>query len=416
MEKVVLIIEGNQMTEEQLNSLITSSDKVKISAKPKRKKRRSKNGEPQPYWDGNRAKHVGYFADANGKKHKVVGTGATLEQATRNRAQKLEQLQKSISVINLPKELITVGGYCTYWLEEVAQGSTQLAPKTYGNYLNAKNKWISPIIGEIELVNLTSRDVKQVFTAMALAGLGRSSQNQVRTVLHQMILDAIHEGYITQDPTLGIRLLKSRRKLPDFFSHEERARILATSRTLGSELDWTLALKMGLRQGERLGLTWDCVNLDEENPYLIIDKQLQRLRGQGLLLVPVKTQTSNRLIPLSTEIRSLFLERREVAAIHNLVHGELGARDLVFRSKSGGGIDNTVDSRAWKHLLNAAGVRYLSVHKARHTTATLLDAPLQIKKQLLGHSSIQVTSDMYSGFDLKALRHALEDDQTRPLI
>jgi integrase len=410
MEKVVLTIEGNQMTDEQLNRLITSSTKVEITTKSKRVRRRSKNGEPQPYWDGNRAKHVGYFVGANGKKHKVIGTGATLAQATRSRNQKLEQLQKSMSVIHLPKELITVGGYCTYWLEEVAQGSTQLAPKTYGNYLNAKNKWITPIIGEIELVNLTSRDIKQVFAAMAQAGLGRSSQNQVRTVLHQMILDAIHEGYIVHDPTSGVRLLKSRRALPVFFTGEERRIILEKAKVLGTELDWTLALKLGLRQGERLGITWDCVHLDEANPYLIIDKQLQRVRGKGLVLVPVKTQTSNRLIPLSPEIQRLFVDRLEVAKIENLVHGEIGARDLVFRAKSGGAVDNTVDSRAWKKLLQAAGVRYLSVHKARHTTATLLDAPLQIKKQLLGHSSIQVTSDMYSGFDVAALRRALSAD------
>jgi hypothetical protein len=201
MTTVVLNLKDNEMTKDELNKLVMSASSVKIQAPKKR--RRSKNGEPKPYWDGARAKHPGYFIDAKGKKHKVIGTGATLDQATQSRDRKLEQLRRSLSMSDIPTELITVESYCMHWLNEVANGKTQFAPKTYAGYLNAIRRWIGPYIGEIELVNLTRQDIRQLYNSMANLGLSRSSENQVHAVLNQTLANARYDGLLQNNPLAG---------------------------------------------------------------------------------------------------------------------------------------------------------------------------------------------------------------------
>ncbi|MFL6077250.1 MAG: tyrosine-type recombinase/integrase [Mycobacteriales bacterium] len=72
---------------------------------------------------------------------------------------------------------------------------------------------------------------------------------------------------------------------------------------------------------------------------------------------------------------------------------------MVFCQPTGKSVDPHRDWEDWKELLKAAGVRDVRVHDARHTMASLLlehGVPLRVAMEILGHASIQLTSDTYS--------------------
>jgi len=155
-----------------------------------------------------------------------------------------------------------------------------------------------------------------------------------------------------------------------------------------------VALSLGLRQGEALGLPWDAVDLD--TGLLTVRRALQRLGGQGLVMVEPKSSAGRRSVALPAPLieglrshRAAQLEERLKAGSEWQDHG------LVFAQPNGKPIDPRADNRAWKALLEAAGVRDARLHDARHTAATLLlllqGVDNRVVMEILGHSQLSMT-------------------------
>nr|WP_254781988.1 tyrosine-type recombinase/integrase [Modestobacter sp. DSM 44400] len=73
--------------------------------------------------------------------------------------------------------------------------------------------------------------------------------------------------------------------------------------------------------------------------------------------------------------------------------------DLVFAQANGRPIERKSDWKAWKSLLNEAGVREVRLHDGRHTAATLLlseGVHPRVVMEVLGHSQMRTTTDTYS--------------------
>lgn len=174
--------------------------------------------------------------------------------------------------------------------------------------------------------------------------------------------------------------------------------MLQAAQSTSQPARWSLALSLGMRQGEALGLLWEDVDLDEgvlrvrravqrhtwEHGCEASDGQpscrrkrgaeCQHRTGGGLVLVEPKTKASKRTnvlpAPLVEELRAhrAQVNRRRLAA------GEAwdATHDLVFPAAGGGLIDPSRDHTEWKSLLKKAGLRDVRLHDARHTAATLL--------------------------------------------
>ena len=133
---------------------------------------------------------------------------------------------------------------------------------------------------------------------------------------------------------------------------------------------WSIALALGLRQGESLGLKWGDIDFDAGS--LTVRRALRRLKGKGLVMVEPTSQAGRRTIALPATLRKGLTRRleeqrgeREYAGEASLEHG------LVFTQVDGRPIDPGADWKAWKALLKRAHVRDARLHDARHTAATL---------------------------------------------
>ena len=175
-------------------------------------------------------------------------------------------------------------------------------------------------------------------------------------------------------------------------------RILATATGTRNAARWSVALALGLRQGEALGLSWEDVDLEAGT--LTVRKALQRQSGGGLVLVRPKSAAGRRTMVLPAPLATALRRQRSAQISERLAAGSRWVdTDLIFTTPHGSPVDPRNDYRAWRSLLEQAGVRPARLHDARHTAATLLLAqgvPARVAMQILGHSQITLTLGTYS--------------------
>ena len=310
----------------------------------------------------------------------------------------------------------TVEQWMNQWLDRIA--APRLKPNTLVAYRGSATRYIVPSIGNVRLDKLTPQHVRKMHD---YARQGRSSTTalQAHRVLAKALTDAEREGRVTRNVATLVDAPAKAHAVRDALDADQ-ARTLLVS-TAGDPLHaamWSVALLAGLRQGERLGLTRDAVDLD--TGMLTVSWQLQRLKwehgcdgtcgkkragscpqrkvdipaGQeahqihgGLWHLRPKSRAGWRQVPVAPllhEVLTRYLDDHQP-----------GDRGLIFTRPDGHPIDPSDDTAAWDQSLRDAGLPDVVLHSARHTTATLLHAlgaDEQTRMQILGHSSATVTA------------------------
>ena len=328
---------------------------------------------------------------------------------------KLEELKRAAELgmaMRSPRQ--TVGQFLQDWLENAAK--PKLRPRTFAGYRTIVNHYLVPHLGRIQLTKLTPQHV-QAFQNKLLSteldrGGGTVSPGTVinaRRVLGRAMEQATHWGLIARNP---VRLVDgphlTRREIQPLDTEQAR-RLLAAVRGDRLEALYTVALALGLRRGEAMGLKWD--DIDFATSTLYVQRSLQR-GDHGLELVDVKTKKSRRAIPLPlVAIRALQKHRqrqdleREKASMADL-WVESG---LVFTNLSGGPLDPEGASKSFQRVLQREGLPHQRFHDLRHACASLLLAQgldLKVIQDILGHSTITITADLYAHVMMGAKRQA----------
>jgi integrase len=179
----------------------------------------------------------------------------------------------------------------------------------------------------------------------------------------------------------------------------------------------TVALALGLRQGEALGLRWEDVDL--EKGVLHVRHALQFPKGGGWMLVEPKSERSRRVIVMPEIVKSAIRAQRMGQREQRLLAGS-GWREtgFIFTSRTGTPLDPWGVIKAFKRLLQAAGLPNIRFHDLRHTAATFLLAqgvdPRTIM-ETLGHSQISLTLNTYSHV-LPSLQRDAAEKMNRLLV
>jgi integrase len=175
-------------------------------------------------------------------------------------------------------------------------------------------------------------------------------------------------------------------------------RVLATARAHRNSARWTVALAVGLRQSEALGLRWSDVDLDKGT--LTVRRGLHRVAQQGLVYEEPKADRSRRTLALPGQLVEALRAHRGAQLQERVTAGPLWQEhDLVFAQVNGRPIERKSDWKAWKGLLADAGVRDVRLHDGRHTAATLLlseGVHPRVVMEVLGHAQMRTTTDTYS--------------------
>lgn len=155
----------------------------------------------------------------------------------------------------------------------------------------------------------------------------------------------------------------------------------------------------GARVGEILGLEWRSVNF--EDGYISITQTLARGKNRRLYLEAPKTAGSVRDVPLDpTTIQwlkkwKMYQKRELLESGFNSIH----PNQLVFSSSENNSFLQLSKPRKWLDtILKNSNLTRITIHGLRHTYATMmLESGLTLKdvSERLGHSSIEITSDLY---------------------
>ena len=239
-------------------------------------------------------------------------------------------------------------------------------------------------------------------------------------MLRAALTCAVEEQVITQNPAafrLSGRANPGRKVRP--WSVDEARQFLESARSDGDVLyaAYVLLLVLGLRKGELLGLTWEMVSLD--NAELYVGEQLQRV-GRQLLRRPTKTEGSEAPLPLPDLcVTALKIRRQQQDADREHVSGRWADTGLVFTTRFGTPIEPRNFTRSFDRRIGKAGIRRITVHGTRKSCGSLLaalDVHPRVAMQILRHSKIAITMEIYTEVVSSATREALRrlGDQLGP--
>ena len=290
---------------------------------------------------------------------------------------------------------ITVGEFLDQWLADVVQPNVR--PWTYKGYEVHVRLHLKPALGHIPLDKLAPLHVQQLLNAKKSAGLSAKSIRYIRGTLRTALNQAVRWELLSRNPASLVDGPRVAHYEIRPFTPEEARAFLAAMKGDRLEALYSVALTMGLRQGEALGLCWKEVDL--EMGYLRVSQQLQRFDGETRLVEP-KTPRSRRTLALPASIVRSLRQHRDRQLEERAQAGDKWAETgLVFTTPTGKPIDATKISKDFHRHLDRAGLPQRRFHDLRHSCATLLlvqGVSPRVVMEVLGHSQISLTMNTYT--------------------
>jgi integrase len=244
-------------------------------------------------------------------------------------------------------------------------------------------------------------------------GLSPRTCHHVRAVLRTALQDGMRELVLAQNAATLARGPKVESYRVEPMSPTRAGATLDA--VAGTDLEAPVAWWTGLRQGELLGLRWADVDLDARR--LRVSVTLQR-RGGAWHVQPTKTDKSRRTVALAAPLVAILGAHRQRQREARLLAGPAGDPsfgDLVFTAPRGGPLMAASLTHRFHDAQVRAGLSPVRFHDLRHAAATLMLASgvdLKVVSELLGHSTIATTANVYAGV-LDSLKVDAADRLTR---
>lgn len=374
-----------------------------------RKRTRRANGESAIYFGKDGRWHarvpMGYKDDGTPyRRHLTRPTRKELVEEVR----RLEK-QRDEGSARQPGKPWTVEKWLWHWVENIAK--PVVSENTYASYEVAVRVHLVPGVGKHRINRLEPEHLESLYRRMQKNGSKPATAHQAHRTIRTALGEAVRRGHAAKNAAALAKppRIEEEEAEVEPYSLEEVQRLLIEVNKRRNSARWMLALALGLRQGETLGLRWSDVDLDNE--YLKLRRNRLRPKYQhgcpeaspcGRAAagycpdrVNVRRETKNtksragrRAVPLPGPLVAMLRQHAEAQARERKAAGNLWAEsDYVFTKPLGGPLSPNTDYHDWKRLLEDAKVRDGRLHDARHTAATvlmLLGVPDRVIDQIMG--------------------------------
>lgn len=312
---------------------------------------------------------------------------------------------------NVVNESMTLSKWYKEWMEIHKYKVIRNSTKVYYNQIFTKH--IEPVLGNIKLTEITQLSIKKLLKQLDEKGLKFETQNKVRIMLLDMFNKAMIDNYVLKNPCKGIKIIRDNKKDLRVLTRNEQVEFFDCCKGTFYDNLFIVAITTGLRQGELCALTWDDIDLNKKeitvNKTLIYQK-LEGDVGKTFHLNPPKTKTSYRTVPINRQcelaLKKQYIQKNNIMSKRTSTPIE-GFENLLFTTKYDTPICAQIMIDAIKKIVAELNLTRdelekfepFSSHCFRHSFATRCfeaDIPPKTVQQFLGHSTLQMTMDLYT--------------------
>lgn len=356
------------------------------------KKRRTKqaNGNGGATYVASKKLWVFRATTSTGKR--VSASAKTQSEAKRKCLEKVKQADRGI---DLAKTRQTLNAYLAWWLANIV--SARCSAKTQRTYADLIRLHIEPSLGKYEVGKLTPQHVTSLLRAKERSGLSARTVAHIRGTLRTALNDAVRLDIVERNVALRTDAPRREESNREPFTVEEAREFIAATSVDRLGALYRLAVTLGLRRGELLGLRWS--DIDLEAGTLRVSRTLGRV-GSEIVIKEPKTDRSRRTLSLGASNVAALKAHRDKQKFERKEAGQLWrANDYVFTSSVGTPLDPDNLTKQFKARLMAAKLREQRFHDLRHTAATLMlrdGLPVHEVSAVLGHAQTSTTLNVYS--------------------
>ncbi|MFF9910664.1 tyrosine-type recombinase/integrase [Streptomyces sp. NPDC013457] len=339
-----------------------------------------------------------YVLQPDGTRARKFAYGKTWAECDTKRRALLDKVDNGIAV---PTRSMKLSEWLPYWLDNIVKPRRKRT--TAAKYEVHVRLYLVPMIGSKRLESLSVADVRRFLVHVekkTSAATAKESHRVLRTALTAACREELvnrNVATLVEPPTVAARELSP-------WSLDETLDFLAAARKDPLYAAFVLAIALGFRRGEVVGLRWENVDLDKRE--IRVRTQRQRVAGEVYEDDP-KGRRRKQTLPLPAIcVAPLRWQRLKQAAARELAGEKWTDTGYVFTTRTGQPIEPRNLYRSFTRVAKNAGLRVVRLHDARHGTATLLTAagvPPRVVMEILGHSQIAVTMNVYT--------HVVQDTQ-----
>lgn len=366
---------------------------------------RKANGEGTAYErPGGRWAGQCYVTQTDGRRVRRTLYGSTRREVERKIS---ELLEREAAGRRLPPADLTLESFMREWLDQIV--SQRVRANTLAAYRFQTERYLIPDLGRRKLVTLSARELRLYFDSLRRRGVGARTVGYVHSTLRAALEDAVREELVDKNVAKLVRVPRPAKVERQPLSVGEIRTLLRKHEDHRFYALLVVLALLGLRRSEALGLTWSDVDLDAGS--MQIRRGLQRIDGR-LATLPTKTARSRRTIPLPRMVVEALAQHRDRQSKERV---ELAARwpDLgyVFTTAIGTPMDPRNCTRVVQEACRTAGVRVVRLHDFRHGCVSVLlglGIPPRTAMDIAGHSTIEMTMNVYGHVTLDEKREALD--------
>ena len=359
-----------------------------------RKKTVTRAGKEYTYWE---ARYTAGYDPGTGKQIQRSITGKTQKEV----AQKLKAATTAIDegTYTAPSKM-TVGQWLDIWTAEYLGG---VKPRTVDSYKTTVKTHLKTGLGAIRLEALNTHTIQGFYNSLGDEKNGRAALSpktikNTHGVLHKALQQAVATGYIRFNPADACVLPKITRKEIQPLDEDQITLFLKTIKGHRYESLFITTLFTGMREGEVLGLLWDCIDLDKGK--ILINKQLQKVRGSKgeYTLVPTKN-SKGRSITVAPFVLKVLRSVRRTQSENRLRYGSCWENSgFVFTDELGRHLKHQTVYLDFKKIMEQIGTPEIRFHDLRHSYAVASirsGDDIKTVQENLGHATAAFTLDIY---------------------
>lgn len=363
------------------------------------------NGEGSiyPYRNGRWAGQC-YVTETSGRRVRRTVYGSSRREVQKKVDELLEREDAGRPFA--PLEL-TVGEFLREWLDQIV--IQRVRANSLSAYRFQAERYLIPDIGAKRLHSLSARELRLYFESLRRREIGARTIVYVHSTLRAALEDAVREELIDRNPAKLVRVPRPERIEPEPLSVAEVRKLFHYVRDDRLFAMFLVFALLGLRRSEVLGLMWSDVDL--EGGTLQVRRGLQRVDGQIVTSEP-KTRRSRRTVPLPSVVIDALQEHRDRQDGERRQLAEKWPESqFVFTTPIGTPIDPRNCTRVVQNACEQATGRRVRLHDFRHGCVSVLlglGVPPRTAMEIVGHSTIEMTMNVYGHVSLDEMRTALD--------